>query len=68
MTQRIDTKIQNKYGDNISGQITHYTSLISALDQVKTSVPKLANFIDYIVNNFESTLALLKLQNVLDVK
>ncbi len=67
MANRVNSKIDAKYQDNIDGKIAHYQALISALNGIKSSAVPLSQLIDYLVSKFEETLSLLQVQNVLDI-
>ncbi|NOZ44370.1 MAG: hypothetical protein GXP45_04490 [bacterium] len=67
MSSNVNMKIDAKYGSNTSAKLTHYQTLISALQGIKNKLPTLADLIDYLISNFEEQLALLQLQDVLNV-
>ena len=67
MVTNVLKQVDAKYGDNYWAKIVHYQTLVTALDAIKDSAPKIVQLIDYLSDKFEEKSALLELEHLLNV-
>ena len=67
MASNVVYKVDTKYGSNTDGKITHYKTLIKVLKNIQSSSEELQDLVWYLITKFEETLAMLELENLLDV-
>lgn len=67
MAERVIAQVDNKYGTNTSAKIVHYKALIPVLQSIQSSSEELKDLVAYLIGRFEETLALLELENLLQI-
>jgi hypothetical protein len=68
MVETVSQKVDIKYGVDEAAKLQHYKALIPVLNTIKKSAPKLAAFIDYLVVKFEEKVALMELEQLLNLE
>jgi len=67
MANNVITKVNSKYGSNTDSKITHYKTLVKVLQSIQSSSEQLQDLVGYLITKFEETLAMLELENLLNI-